>query len=131
MNDLVKRFILAFNAGDQGALQPLFTRGDGWTWYATDGPEERFNRAADDRESLGAYFARRHKHKEAMRLSSFKFNGINGSFGEFEFTLNRQADDMPQTKSVGKGSVACATAPPAIGTWWVSPLGWCRSGFWL
>ena len=117
VNDLVERFILAFNAGDQGVLQRLFTRGDGWDWYATDGPELRFNKVADDREGLGAYFMRRHAHHEAMHLKSFKFNGINGTFGEFQFALTRRANDMPQTESVGKGSVACATSPTTIGTW--------------
>jgi len=115
---LVTDFLSAFNAGDQGRLQPLWAQsGQGWEWFATDGPDPRIGDVARDRAGLGAYFARRHARHETLRLLSFRWNGTGGMLGNFEYTLDRQADDLRMTPYGGKGSAVCASTPLTIGTW--------------
>lgn len=118
VHSLVTGFIEAFNTGDEQALQRLFAQaGQGFFWYSTDSPGQRFNQAADDRGSLMAYFAQRHAAHESLHLSSFKFNGNSALMGEFEYTLTRTADDLPATPYDGKGSAMCAAYPRTIGVW--------------
>lgn len=115
---VVTGFIEAFNAGDEPALQRLFAQaGQGFFWYSTDSPGQRFDQVADDRGSLMGYFVQRHAAHESLHLSSFKFNGNSASMGDFEYTLSRSADDLPATPYVGKGSAMCTTYPRTIGLW--------------
>lgn len=115
---LVNRFVRAFNAGDQPTLQRLWAQsGHGFDWYSTDAPGQRIDPAGRDRASLGAYFAERHARRETLRLTSFRFNGNAASYGNFQYTLIRQADDLPATAYVGKGAALCTTMPPTIGVW--------------
>lgn len=115
---VVTGFIEAFNTGNENSMQQLFSQaGQGFFWYSTDSPGQRFGPAADDRSSLTAYFMQRHAAHESLHLSSFKFNGNNTSMGDFEYTLTRTADDLPATPYVGKGSVRCTVKPHTIGTW--------------
>ena len=118
VHSLVTGFIKAFNTGDEQALQRLFAQtGQGFVWYTTDSPGQRFNQAADDRSSLMAYFVQRHAAHESLHLSSFKFNGNSASMGDFEYTLTRTADHLPATPYVGKGSAMCTAYPRTIGLW--------------
>jgi len=118
VRQLVNRFVQAFNAGDQLALQRLWAQsGQGFDWYSTDAPGQRIDPAGRDRASLGAYFAERHTHRESLRLTSFQFNGNAASYGNFQYTLTRQADDLPPTTYTGKGAAVCTTLPRTIGVW--------------
>lgn len=118
VRQLVNRFVQAFNAGDQPTLQRLWTRsGHGFEWYSTDAPGQRIDPAGRDRASLGAYFAERHGHREALRLTSFQFNGNAASYGNFEYHLVRHADDLSPTAYVGKGAALCTTMPRTIAVW--------------
>ncbi len=86
VHSLVTGFIKAFNTGDEQALQRGFAEaGQGFFWYTTDSPGQRFNRAAEDRSSLMAYFVQRHAAHESLHLSSFRFNGNSASMGDFEY----------------------------------------------
>ena len=117
---LVSSFIRAFNAGDQGALERLWAQpATGWDWFSTDGPDPRINAVADNRDSLAAFFARRHAKREKLRLTMFKFNGITDTVagGNFEFTVTRSADDLKPTLYVGKGAAVCTAVPMTIGVW--------------
>ena len=74
-----------------------------------------------DRASLFAYFRARHASDERMQETRFSFTGVeNGHsatpFGGFEFTVTRQAADIPLTWVSGKGAVAC-TAPNRVAVW--------------
>jgi len=118
VHSLVTGFIEAFNTGDEQALQRLFAQaGQGFFWYSTDSPGQRFNQAADDRGRLMTYFVQRHAAHESLHLSSFKFNGNSASMGDFEYTLTRTADHLPATPYVGKGSAVCTAYPRTIGVW--------------
>lgn len=118
VRQLVNRFVQAFNAGDQPTLQRLWTQsGHGFDWYSTDAPGQRIDPAGRDRASLGAYFAERHAHQETLRLTSFHFNGNAASYGNFQYTLARQADDLPPTAYIGKGAAVCTTTPRRLGVW--------------
>jgi hypothetical protein len=115
---LVDQFLRAFNAGDQAALQRLWARaGHGFAWYSTDAPGRRISRAAEDRSTLGAYFAERHTHQEALRLTSFQFNGNTAGYGNFQYDLIRQANDLAATAYVGKGAAVCDSSARALGVW--------------
>lgn len=115
---LVHRFVQAFNAGDQPTLQRLWARsGRGFAWYSTDGPGRRINAVAEDRASLGGYFAERHARKETLRLTSFRFNSNQGAYGNFQYTLVRRAADLPPTGYAGKGAALCTSVPRTIGVW--------------
>jgi hypothetical protein len=117
---LIDQFVRAFNAGDQPALQRLWARaGHGFAWYSTDAPGRRIDPAARDRSSLGAYFAERHAHQEAVRLTSFQFNGNTPGtgYGDFQYTLIRQANDLAATAYTGKGAAVCDTTPRTLGVW--------------
>ncbi len=108
----------AFNAGDQPALQRLWARaGHGFAWYSTDAPGRRISPAAEDRSTLGRYFAERHGHQEALRLTSFQFNGNTAGYGNFQYELIRQANDLAATAYVGKGAAVCDTTPRTLGVW--------------
>ena len=118
VHDLVARFVSAFNAGSRRALEQVLAQaGYGWLWYSTDRPDARTNGVADNRAGLGAYFLRRHNHQETLHLLSFRYNGINGQFGEFEYSLVRRADDLAASPYVGKGSVVCSSSPITLGVW--------------
>jgi hypothetical protein len=115
---LVDQFVRAFNAGDQPALQRLWARaGQGFAWYSTDAPGRRIDPAARDRSTLGAYFAERHAHQEALRLTSFQFNGYTSGYGNFQYELIRQANDLAATAYVGKGAAVCDTSLRTLGVW--------------
>jgi hypothetical protein len=115
---LVDQFVRAFNAGDQPALQRLWARaGHGFAWYSTDAPGRRISPAAEDRSTLGAYFAERHAHQEALRLTSFQFNGNTAGYGNFQYDLIRQANDLMATAYVGKGAAVCDTTARTLGVW--------------
>lgn len=115
---LVTEFISAINAGNAQSLQRLVTKsGQGFEWYSTDKPGQRINAAARDRAGLGAYFMQRHAAHEVLRLTTFKFNGNSAGYGNFQYTLIRQADDLPATPYVGKGAAVCDTTPRTIGVW--------------
>jgi len=115
---LVTDFLAAFNAGDRTKLELLWAQtGQGWEWFSTDGPDPRVGAVARDRAGLGAYFARRHVEHEVLRLLSFQWNGTGGMLGNFEYTMDRQADDLPMTQYGGKGSAVCTSTPLTIGTW--------------
>lgn len=119
---MVAEFVRAFNAGDEQTLQRLFAQaGQGFDWYSTDSPGPRFNQVADNRDSLMPYFVHRHAARESLSLTSFKFNGNNASYGDFEFTLTRRANDLPATPYGGKGSVVCTAYPRTIGVWSMAP----------
>jgi len=118
VHDLVARFVSAFNAGSRRALEQVWAQaGYGWLWYSTDGPDARTNGVADNRAGLGAYFLRRHNHQETLHLLSFRYNGINGQSGDFEYSLVRRADDLAASPYVGKGAVVCSSSPITLGVW--------------
>jgi hypothetical protein len=115
---LVERFVHAFNAGDERALQHLWARrGEGFKWYSTDGPGQRLRREAMDRVGLGQYFARRHAAGETLHLTSFQFNGNTAGYGNFQDTLIRSATRLPPTAYIGKGAAVCDRMPSTLTVW--------------
>lgn len=78
-------------------------------WYTVGPPMPRAD--ARDRSTLVAYFLTRHAHGERLRLTSFKYNGRSGTYGNFEYTLIRRANDLPATTYAGKGAAFCQPGP--------------------
>ena len=115
---LVDAFVHAFNVGDQRTLQHLWARrGQGFQWYSTDAPGQRFDPVARDRAGLAGYFVRRHTDGETLRLTSFRFNGNTDGYGNFQYTLIRAAADLPPTAYIGKGAAICGRMPRTLGVW--------------
>jgi len=80
----VGRFIDAFNRGDLSQLDQLFAHlGDGFNWYSTDAPGERFNAEASNRDNLMAYFAARHLQHEHLVLNSLDITYTDGRAAGF------------------------------------------------
>ena len=110
VDTLVERFTGAFNAGDVGQLDGIFAQEPEFEWYSTDAPGERFTPLANDRPSLMPYFRDRHALSEQLTLRSFRFNGNTTgtrTYGNFEYTLTRRADDLEPTPYRGKGASLC------------------------
>ena len=123
---IVGRFIDAFNRGDLSQLDQLFAHlGDGFNWYSTDAPGERFNAEASNRDTLIEYFAARHRQHEHLVLNSLDITYTNDSEVGFWFRLTRSADDgLRPTAYNGKGGVQCMFPPSSLSTWAMAPLPW-------
>jgi hypothetical protein len=110
---LVRAFVRSFNAGNRRTLDRLVAREPEFHWYSTGAPGARLGRAAEDRTSLPAYFAMRHAQGEQLHLSRLKVNGNSRPprdippYGNFEYDLTRQADDLEPTPYSGKGAAYC------------------------
>src|SRR6266540_2276697 len=63
------------------------------------------------------HFVERHAHQEALRLTSFQFNGNTAGYANFQYTLIRQANDLAATAYTGKGAALCDTTPRTLGVW--------------
>jgi hypothetical protein len=104
VEELTKRFVSALNAGDFEELDGVFAQDPDFEWYVTAAPGERLQ--AGDRASLVPYFRQRHELGERLTLLSLPFNGStlgSRSYGNFEYTLTRSANDLPPTAYAGKG----------------------------
>lgn len=115
VDSLVERFLGAFNRGDLAALDTVFARDPEFKWYATAAPGERLLPRAADRSSLVPYLGARHAVGERLVGRTFRFNGNTNArptYGNFEFTLTRQADDLVPTAYQGKGAALCYRARP-------------------
>ena len=116
----VGRFVAAHNAGDGRRLDRVFAPEPDFRWYSTDAPGKRLLPAAADRASLSRYFASRHARHERLRLTSLRVNGNTiaagtlKSYGNFQFTLERKASDLPATDYQGKGALHCHRSTPDV-----------------
>jgi hypothetical protein len=125
----VSRFVAAWNDGRLAALDGLVAPEPMFKWFSSGAPGNR-GAAAFDRSSLRRYFARRHARRDHIQIRFFRFNGSDaredGSYGHFEFTLERSAADYrrgEQFHVVGKGAVNCSLARTAIAVWSMSGAG--------
>jgi hypothetical protein len=109
----VSRFVTAFNAGNAAQLDRVFASERDFRWYSTDAPGERLLPAAGDRSTLLRYFAGRHARGERLTLRSLRVNGntvASGtlkSYGNFQYTLVREAAELAPTAYQGKGALHC------------------------
>jgi hypothetical protein len=105
----IAAFFDAFNRGDPAATGFVAPSGG---WYSvTDGRRRHF--VAYSRRGLPAYFARRHRHGERLRLEQVDVSFGNG-LGHIAYLVDRRADDLRRlgithTTAIGKGAVNCET----------------------
>jgi hypothetical protein len=108
---LIERFVTAFNDGDLTALDGTYAQEPEFEWYATGAPGERILPLAGDRASLVPYFQQRHELGERLKINSVRFNGntvgSSRTYGNFEYTLTRIANDLAPTTFAGKGAALC------------------------
>jgi len=115
-DQVVQRFIDSFDRGNIRELDQLVAGADLFQWYSTDPPGQRIDPGARDRDSLIAYFEKRHEEHERLLLKSFSFNGTSAGFGNFGFELLRSADDgLPQHLMSARAPL---TAAGPHGRWW-------------
>jgi hypothetical protein len=120
VRELVVTFIRVFNRGDSDELHRVFAREPDFQWYSTDAPGVRLREAAMDRSSLVRYFAKRAARRERLTLRTFRFNGNTQApkpYGNFVFTLRRQASDLQPTAYNGKGAAHCYAGADEIIVW--------------
>ena len=116
----VARFTSAFNAGNARRLDRVVAREPDFRWYATDAPGKRLLPAAADRSGLLSYFATRRARGERLTLKSLRVNGNTissgtlKSYGNFQYTLVREADDLAPTDYAGKGALHCYASRPDV-----------------
>ena len=121
----VARFIRAFNAGDLATLDVIFAR-DWFQWFSSGAPGVRLRAEAFRRDTLLAYFARRHALHDRLRLLDLNFNGNAGGHGHFDYLLRRSADDHENGAPFlvrGKGAIACTVRPRALAVWSMGAAG--------
>ena len=110
---VITRFVTAFNAGNRKAVNETWVNKVSFKWYGvTSPPGMRTPDAALQRATLLPYFAERHAAHERLVLTKVKVNGVTaGAYGNFEFELLRNADDLPDGPQPyrGKGAVTCST----------------------
>jgi hypothetical protein len=73
-----------------------------------------------DRATTLRYFRARHRQRESLRLTRFKFNGVSGGFGHFEYSLTRRARDLADgapERYHGKGAASCTGFTPRLAVW--------------
>jgi hypothetical protein len=114
----LRAFVRAYNGGFLPRLDRLVSRKP-FYFYASSGPGSRLLPEAKNRETLMAYFRRRHRQHDRLSLLSFRFNGHESQreLGHFELHGRRRADDFRGGEWFGmlaKGAVACSSAPVRI-----------------
>ena len=100
---LVREFVTAYNDGDAQKLEEIWAQEPHFNWYFVQGERQE---DAEDRSTLGAYFAARHAVGDTLVLRelSVKPKSEDGSFG-FGFSLTRRSNDpSARGRFHGKGS---------------------------
>jgi len=107
----VAAFVESFNRGDVARLDGLFASSPGFEWYSSNAPGRRVQPAATSRSTLGAYFARRHRAGDRLRLVQFDYNGATGlRYGNFGLAFRRSAADFrggAWFDLAAKGAISC------------------------
>lgn len=101
---VVKAFVSAYNRGDAERLERIWAQEPHFEWYFVEG--ERHSGDAQNRSTLGSYFAARHALNDRLRLRSLRVapRGDDGSFG-FGFRLTRTSNQGSAEGGFhGKGS---------------------------
>jgi hypothetical protein len=110
---LVARFISAFNAGDQRAINGVWASKLYFKWMSvTTPPAARSPEDAARRDTLLPYLAERHSVNERWALMALKINGVTArAYRNFEFRLTRAADDLASGSAAyeGKGASTCSS----------------------
>ena len=111
-------FVRAYNRGDFGRLDLLFSR-EGFVWYFATGPDRHLRKAKQNRETLLPYFRARHRSDDRLTVLRYRFNGYDRErgLGHFQLHGRRRADDVRQGDWIrmgGKGALDCSRAPVTI-----------------
>jgi hypothetical protein len=118
VRQLVVAFIAAFNSGSKTKLDALWTR-VGFRWYSVM-RSAKAHYVAYERAKMLRYFAARHTKSEKLVLKSFRFNGVSGDYGHFQYTVTRQANDVAKGAReayAGKGAAVCIAPGPRLAVW--------------
>lgn len=110
-------FVRAYAAGDLRRLDRLFSRRN-FVWYSATAPGARFTPEANDRASLVPYFRNRHRQRDEIRVTAYRFGyDRDRALGHFGFSGQRRADDArggDWFPIEGKGALDCSRRPATI-----------------
>ena len=115
----VLAFTSAFNSGDRFRLGGLWAPDQDFRWYSVTRTRTQHH-VTYERRVLLRYFVLRHLQQERLSLTRFKFNGVGGGYGHFEYSLTRRARDLAAGRPErydGKGAVSCAGLAPRLAVW--------------
>lgn len=118
LQEALAEFVRAFNDGDLDRLDRVFSR-ERFVWYSSTKPGTRLLPRAENRETLIAYFRRRHGRADRLSRVTYRFNGYERQrdVGHFELSGRRRADDFRGGRWFrmgGKGALDCAKPPVTI-----------------
>jgi hypothetical protein len=113
IGDLVVRFFRAVNSGHLPSVDQYFAPSGVFQWYS-EGASSTPRIGQGARDILAAYFTKRHRHHEKLRLVELDLEITHRDTrdtADFGYTLVRTADDLPARDKYtpGKGVVDCAT----------------------
>lgn len=111
VSELVTSLVIAFNAGNDRAVDRLVAREPEFQWFSVNASApaaRRLGSRAEDRSTLRGWVRQRHRHHE--QLTDLRVAGSRG----FGVKLTRKADDVPRSNHVGKGEALCTDGKPRI-----------------
>jgi hypothetical protein len=113
----LRGFAAAFDGGDFARLDRLFAPEPAFQWYSSGRPGRRLGAAAKRRDTLVAYFRRRHGAGDRFRILSFHWNGRSRHWSNFAFDLRRRIPHrggFAWAEVPGKGAAICEGVVPRL-----------------
>jgi hypothetical protein len=107
-------FASAFNDRKPETAETFFDSRAPFAWYSAPEGAPKETIAVYSADDLPKYFEQRYAQNETLQFKRINVNGWEAERGvvHFDFTVNRQADDLNRGISVdvvGKGALHCAT----------------------
>jgi hypothetical protein len=116
---IVYAFTTALNRGDAKQLRALWATQAHFKWYSA-GRSPKQHYVIYGRAAMLRYFAARHRRKETLTLTRWRFNGVSHGHAHFSYSLTRRADDLAAGDAEpyhGKGAASCAGMNPRLAVW--------------
>jgi hypothetical protein len=111
VDSVVDDFVAAFNSSDPDSVSSyVATSGDGYRWF-------RFVRhTLRNPAELTSFVRAQHFGSVRMSAPSIRFNGVNGQYGNFQFTIQIGVTGRQFTFD-GKGATWCNATGRSIFVW--------------
>lgn len=115
---LVRRFVADLNGGRVLPAARAWAPAPRFRWYSTSPPGARLGVRAYERASLPAYFRRRVRADERLRLTSLQAGcDCDGHIVHPSGRLVRSAADLRPTVHDFKGTADCESRSPSLIVW--------------
>ena len=106
---LVHAFVAAYTDGDLGRLDRIFTPDPDFQWYFDQVRRGTKGTKVTARSKLLDYFRGRHEQEDRLELLELDVRSARGWHGgfDFEYRLDRTANDLDPGEFHGKGAADC------------------------